>query len=101
MGITKTEELEDRVRVHYTLFQYYSEYNKPESIDVLYDSIPNLPKVPIDLIDRSYLGTYEFSDEAIIDIKKISRSIKFIIIRYEEHDQTETDRSIHGPFQIG
>lgn len=96
MGIENVEELEDRVRITYTLYQYYPQNDRQEIKEILYSDVPNLPKNTGKY--RENAGIYDSFDQRFIFLSKINRGIGFVIEKYEEQNGDYTETSIYGPF---
>ena len=98
MGIDKVEELEDRVKVAYTLYQYYAQFDRQEFKEILYKDVPSLPEDKGEYLENK--GLYDSFESKHIHLSKINRAIRFVIENYEEHDGSETERAIYGPFLV-
>src|SRR3989344_7501682 len=82
MRIDSIEELEDRVKITYTLYQYYAKYDTPEFKEVLYKDVPNLPKDTEEY--RKTADIYNSFESRTVFLSKINRSIGFVIGQCQE-----------------
>ena len=98
MGIDKVEELEDRVKIAYTLYQYYAQFDRQEFKEILYKDVPSLPEDKGEYLEKK--GLYDSFEEKNIFLSKINRTIGFVIEEYEEQNGSYTERSIYGPFLV-
>ena len=98
MRFDSVEEIEDRVKITYTLYQYYPQYDKPEFKEILYKDVPSLPKDTEEY--RENASVYYSFEHKFISLSKINRTIGFVIEQFEEQDGNYTDASIHGPFLV-
>jgi hypothetical protein len=98
MGITKTEFLEDRVRVHYNLQKPYLIPDVTDAhVDVMYDDIPHLNPVPNEVGIGKTPGACG-EEICIPDSYEVYKTIVFVFDKYMEKNYGPLEEEIHGPY---
>ena len=89
--ITKTEFLDDRVRVYYHLGKPHGVADVDSFCDVTYDSIDGLPEEP------EHVGFGNNTPDTV-SIQKKKKTIVFIFDSYMENQIGPLEEDIYGPY---